>query len=88
MTDYDFEVKRIVSQARRAGAARIGLQFPEGLKDRAIAIAGEIEAGTKATVIIMADPTYGACDMKSDAAERLGVDLLVHFGHTSFRRRG
>lgn len=85
MNDYDLEVGRIVSEVRKASARRVGLQFPEGLKDRALEVAAEIESKTKADVIIMADPTYGGCDLKADSAKRLGVDLLVHFGHTRFR---
>jgi 2-(3-amino-3-carboxypropyl)histidine synthase len=86
MSGYDFEIERIVSQVRKSGAKRVGLQFPEGLKDSAIDIARRIEGETKAKVIVMADPTYGACDVKRGTSEKLGVGLLVHFGHTRFER--
>ena len=84
--DYDFEVERVVREIREANAGRVGLQFPEGLKDRAIELAREIESKTDSAVIILTDPTYGACDMKRPQAEKLGLDLLVHFGHTEFKR--
>jgi len=84
--DFDMEVGRIVSEVRKADARRVGLQFPEGLKEEALGIAREIEAKTRADVIVMADPTYGGCDIKRSAAEKLGVDLLVHFGHSRFVR--
>jgi 2-(3-amino-3-carboxypropyl)histidine synthase len=84
MTGYDLEVDRIVAEVRKSKAKRVGLQFPEGLKEKALDIAREIEASTEATVVVMADPTYGACDIKSDQAKKLGIGLLVHFGHTEF----
>jgi 2-(3-amino-3-carboxypropyl)histidine synthase len=84
MTDYDLEVDRVVKEVRKVKAKRVGLQFPEGLKDKALEVASKIEAKTKATVIVMADPTYGACDVKTQQAKKLGIDLLVHFGHTEF----
>ena len=31
--------------------------------------------------IVSADPCYGACDIATGEAERLGIDLIVHFGH-------
>jgi 2-(3-amino-3-carboxypropyl)histidine synthase len=84
MNDYDLELDRVVAQVKKAKARRVGLQFPEGLKDMALDVARQVEARTSATVIVMADPTYGACDIKRGQARKLGVDLLVHFGHTEF----
>ena len=86
MTGYDFELERVVKEVLESNASVVGLQFPEGLKEHALEIARQIEAKTNATAIIMADPTYGACDIKSSAAQKLGVDLLVHFGHTRFEK--
>jgi len=84
--DYDLEVGRIVREIQEAKAGRVGLQLPEGLKDRALELAREIESKTCSKVIILTDPTYGACDVKTVQAGKLGLDLLVHFGHTEFRR--
>jgi 2-(3-amino-3-carboxypropyl)histidine synthase len=36
--------------------------------------------------IVSADPCYGACDLATDEAEHLGVDLIVHFGHARMVR--
>ncbi len=86
MTGYDFELERVVGEILGSKAGVVGLQFPEGLKEHALGIAREVEARTHATAVVMADPTYGACDIKSRAAKKLGVDLIVHFGHTRFER--
>lgn len=82
--EYDFETDRVVEQILESKAKRVGLQFPEGLKENAVAIAAELEEKTGAEVVIFSDPTYGACDLHKGQAERLGLDLLVHYGHTRF----
>ena len=84
--EYDLEVDRIIGEIRESNAALVGLQFPEGLKDKAVEVAREIEEKTEAKVIVLSDPTYGACDIKEDQTRKLGLDLLVHFGHTEFSR--
>ena len=78
--NYDFEIKRILKEIKKSNAKLVGLQFPEGLKTSALAIASEIEEKTGAKVVIFIDPCYGACDLK----ELEGMDLLIHFGHTKF----
>lgn len=85
MMDYDFELDRVTAEIRGSDAKRVGLQFPEGLKDRAFDIARHIEAETGAETVILSDPTYGACDMKECQAGKLGLDLLIHFGHTELK---
>ncbi len=82
--DYDLEVERIIAAVRNEKPKIVGLQFPEGLKQYAVDVAAEIERETKAKTVIFVDPTYGACDLKKEQAKKLGVDLLVHFGHAKF----
>ena len=84
MTGYDFEVDGIIKRVRGSKARRVGLQFPEGLKEHAIEVARRIEDETSAKVIVFADQTYGACDLKESQSGKLGIDLLVHFGHTRY----
>lgn len=84
MTDYDFEIGRIVAEIKKAKAKVVGLQFPEGLKTKAVSVAREIEKKTGCTTVIFADPCYGACDTKELEAEKLGVDLIFQFGHDKF----
>jgi len=87
MTDYDFELEKVVAEVKSSGVKRVGLQFPEGLKDKAAEVARRVEDETGAVCIVFSDPTYGGCDLKTGQAEKLGVDLLVHFGHTEFHKR-
>lgn len=37
---------------------------------------------TKAEVMVMGDVTYGACCVDDFTARALGVDFLVHYGHS------
>jgi 2-(3-amino-3-carboxypropyl)histidine synthase len=78
---FDFEEERIKQEIAKIGAKRVLLQFPEGLKPEAPRIAKTIEK-TGVTPIISGDPCYGACDLAVEDAENLGVDLIVHFGHS------
>ena len=59
--------------------------MPEGLKPEGTRLAKIIEK-TGALPIISADPCYGACDLATAEAERLGIDLIVHFGHSKLMK--
>ena len=80
MKGFDFEEERIKQEIARLGAKRVLLHLPEGLKPEGTRLARIVEK-TGALPVISADPCYGACDLATAEAERLGVDLIVHFGH-------
>ena len=75
------DFKRVVKKIESINAKNVGLQFPEGLKTQAVAIANEIQKSTNVNVIISGDPCFGACDV-SDSKMKGLVDLIVHYGHT------
>jgi 2-(3-amino-3-carboxypropyl)histidine synthase len=62
---------------------RILLQFPEGLKQKALEQAKLLEKEGN-EVFISASPTYGACDLAIEEARNINADKLVHFGHGEF----
>ncbi|MGA2800702.1 MAG: diphthamide biosynthesis enzyme Dph2 [Candidatus Micrarchaeaceae archaeon] len=64
---------------------RILLQFPEGLKQKALEHAKSLESEGN-EVFISSSPTYGACDLALDEARSIGADKLVHFGHAEFNK--
>jgi 2-(3-amino-3-carboxypropyl)histidine synthase len=80
MKGFDFEEERIKQEIAKLGATRVLLQLPEGLKPEGPSLAKIVEK-TGALPIISADPCYGACDLATVEAERLRIDLIVHFGH-------
>jgi 2-(3-amino-3-carboxypropyl)histidine synthase len=63
---------------------RILLQFPEGLKQKALEHAKKLEKEGH-EVLISASPTFGACDLALDEAKSLNVDKLIHYGHAEFQ---
>jgi 2-(3-amino-3-carboxypropyl)histidine synthase len=81
MKGFDYEEERIKQEIINLGAKRVLIQLPEGLKPEAPRIAKVVEKAG-ALALISADPCYGACDIAVNEAERLGVDLVVHFGHS------
>ena len=65
----------------------VGLQMPDGLLAWAPGISCLLEKWCKAgedrlSVTIFGDVNYGACCIDDLTASSLGVDLLVHFGHS------
>lgn len=82
---FDFEEERVKREIQSLGAKRVLVQLPEGLKPEAPRLAKIIEK-TGALPIISADPCYGACDLATTDAESLGVDLIIHYGHSKMLR--
>lgn len=78
---FDFEEKRLREEISRRGAKRVLVQLPEGLKPEGPRLAAVVEAAG-ALAFVSADPCYGACDLALPDAETLGVDLIVHYGHS------
>lgn len=62
---------------------KILLQFPEGLKQKAVELAKKYEQNGH-TVFLSASPCYGACDIALDEAQCIKADKIVHFGHNKF----
>ncbi|MBS1263785.1 MAG: 2-(3-amino-3-carboxypropyl)histidine synthase [Methanonatronarchaeales archaeon] len=78
-------MEEVARRAREAveerGAGTVALQLPGGLKRGAAAIAGELR-DLGAEVVISGDPCFGACDPAPPDLEALGVDLVLHLGHS------
>jgi len=81
MKQFDFEEERVKQEILKLGAKRVLIQLPEGLKPEATRLAKVIEK-LGILPVVSADPCYGACDLATVEAESLGVDLIVHYGHS------
>jgi len=79
---FDVDMGAVTRAVYDRGAKVVGLQLPEGLKRMTPRIVDAIEQATGATVVVSADPCYGACDLVDDQLEPLGVQLVVHVGHS------
>ncbi len=62
---------------------RIILQFPEGLKTKALEEAAKLEAEGH-EVFVACAPCYGACDLCLDEARHVKAEKLIHYGHAEF----
>ena len=81
---YDFQITQIIARATQLSARHIGLQFPDGLLMYAGAITSIVRHFVPKcpAVTVLADVVYGACCIDDLTAAALGVDFLVHFGHS------
>jgi 2-(3-amino-3-carboxypropyl)histidine synthase len=84
---FDLEIDKIVKIIEDNGYKNVGIQLPEGLKDRAIWMTRAIEENTGSEVFIFGDPCYGACDLVDEEAQKFGCDALFHFGHSKLLRK-
>lgn len=78
---FDFEEERLKREIAKYEAKRVLIQLPDGLKSEGPRLAKIMEKAG-ALPIVSADPCYGACDLATAEAESLGVDLIVHYGHS------
>ncbi len=81
MKQFDFEEEKVKQEILKLKAKRVLIQLPEGLKPEATRLAKIIEK-LGALPVVSADPCYGACDLATVEAESLGVDSIIHYGHS------
>ena len=81
---YEFDLKSVIKEIKKQNAKRVLLHLPDGIKPRAEEIQEEIKKNVDVEVFIWAGSCYGACDLPMES-KSVGVDLIVHFGHTKWR---
>ena len=86
MVLYDAEVEKAIAKIQEEDAQKVCIQLPDGMKPYAKEIADTIEMKTSATVLIWLGSNFGACDIPL-GLNRMGVDLLVSWGHNKFRKQ-
>lgn len=79
---FEVDIEGILQTISRNGYTKVLLQGPEGLKRGLVQLAGIIEDRTMSLVLVDGDPCYGACDHAGERAKVLGVDALIHLGHS------
>lgn len=80
---YEIEIDKVVKTIKKEKARKVLLQFPEGMKPYSQVICDEIESRVKCQCFIWLGSCFGACDVPTEV-ERLGVDLIIQFGHSSW----
>ncbi|MFH1895172.1 MAG: diphthamide biosynthesis enzyme Dph2 [archaeon] len=78
------DIKKAITEIKKINAKTVVLQVPEGLKGKTTEIVDRIEGKTKAKVITVMDPVWGACDLAEEEMKLFNADLLVHLGHSKF----
>lgn len=79
---YSMDLEKAVKEINKKDLKLVGIQIPEGLKIHLGKIIDFFRSNTDAEYIICGDPCYGACDLVDTDLKNLGVELLVHIGHT------
>jgi 2-(3-amino-3-carboxypropyl)histidine synthase len=85
---YDFEMERMMSEIAERKAKRVLIQLPEGLRPRALWLMRELERREDVEVYISGSSCYGGCDIALTEAKLLGVDLIIHYGHSRMLPNG
>jgi len=80
--NYNFEIHKSVWKVKSESIKTVALQFPEGLLMYACVISDIISRFGGSKVIILGDVTYGACCIDDFTAQKLGAELLIHYGHS------
>lgn len=79
----NFEIPKILKELKKRKPKKILLQLPEGIKQNAFEIVKEIEK-LGIEVVVSGDTAWGACCVDASEAKSVGVDLILHLGHTKF----
>ena len=82
--NYNLELKEIVKLISKKKAKRILIQLPDGLKSKVKEIQKFLEKHTNTEILFWSGSNFGACDLPLKA-EKLGIDLILHYGHTEWR---
>ncbi|MCK4364892.1 MAG: diphthamide biosynthesis enzyme Dph2 [Thermoplasmatales archaeon] len=80
---YNIDLEKAVKIIKENDYERVVLQVPEGLKSHYSKFVEFLEEKTSASIIISADPCFGACDIVSSEFKDLNADFMVQIGHTS-----
>lgn len=79
---YSIDMEKAAQTIKRKGYKTVAMQIPEGLKRHVLKIVEFLEKKTEATIIVSADPYFGACDIANNKLKNLDVEFVVHIGHT------
>jgi 2-(3-amino-3-carboxypropyl)histidine synthase len=79
---YEIDLEQVIKIIKENSYKRLLLQVPEGLKTHISEFTEFLENETNVSVIIFADPCFGACDLFNYNLKNFEIDLIVQIGHT------
>ena len=83
ISGYKINLEKAIKIINKNDYKKVLIQVPEGLKTNYYKIVDFIEKRTNTNVIISADPCFGACDIPNFDMKKIGIDFIIHIGHTS-----
>ncbi|MCX8147343.1 MAG: diphthamide synthesis protein [Candidatus Woesearchaeota archaeon] len=83
---YNLDLEKAASEIKKAGAKKVCIQLPDGLKPKAKEIADFLKEKTKAEIFIWLGSCFGACDIPnfSSMSKKDRPDILIQWGHSKF----
>lgn len=83
--NYEIDFEKIIGEIKKKKAKLVLLQFPDGMKPCATAVADFLEEKTKGVeFLIWFGSCFGACDLPN-GIDNLEIDLVVQVGHNEMR---
>jgi len=79
---YNIDLEKAVKIIKEKEYKQVVLQIPEGLKSHFSKFVEFLENETSASIMLSADPCFGACDVVSSEFKNLNVDFVIQIGHT------
>ncbi|XP_066995152.2 2-(3-amino-3-carboxypropyl)histidine synthase subunit 2 [Anabrus simplex] len=76
-----FEIERCVRWIMERNLKKVCLQFPDNLLCFSANVTSCLEAELGFKLYILGDGTYGSCCVDEIAAQHIGADAVIHFGH-------
>lgn len=85
MENYNLELQKAAEEIKKNNAKLVCIQLPDGLKPKAKEIQEYLERNTDSKVVVWLGSCWGGCDVPLQV-EKLGVDLLIQWGHSEYIR--
>ncbi|MDH7516847.1 MAG: diphthamide biosynthesis enzyme Dph2 [Candidatus Thermoplasmatota archaeon] len=82
ISGYNIDFETAVKTVKKNGYKTLAIQLPEGLKMDALKMVDYLEKETDANMVVSASSCFGACDVADDELKNLGVECIIHIGHT------
>ena len=79
---YTINYDKIKDHITSSQATRVMIQLPDGLKNKALEIQENLKE-LHVELLFWSGTNFGACDLPV-GLDKLGVDLLIHLGHTEW----
>lgn len=79
--DYRFDIQELITWVEENYFKNLAIQLPTGLRLDSYKLISLLENELGISIILLADPCFGACDLPDKRIEQLSLDGIAHFGH-------